>query len=127
MIRVTWEKEIEVASIEELDGLLDSLHIDFSSAKDPTLISVWREDGNCMAIGLGAERSALSFTRADLDPPYYSSVGEAEGSRLIAFNFGGTMSEYPWRNTVPLDAARDAIRRFCLGEDLPANIRWEEV
>ena len=124
---VTWEEDEEqrVSSLEDLDRLLDVLADRFRGT--PTVASVERvADGDSLAICLGEDSSLLNFVAGSGDPPYYSSMGDRPGEELFAFRFGGQYSELPERYLIPIEAARAAMRHFCLTGELSPEVMWEQ-
>lgn len=79
-----------------------------------------------IAIGLGT-RAVLSIMSESLDPPYFNSVGDEEDGPDLVFLYRGHWTDFPFRQSVPVEAGREAVRRFAAGEFLPKNIRWEET
>jgi hypothetical protein len=131
--RAWWNEQTrDVASLADLDRLLDELHERFTQ-EDPSLVSVeHRAGGPCLSIGLGLRRSVLNYVGVDGDPPYFTSVSgaddeETEGESTISFLFNGELSEFPVENSVPLARARVAFRQFCETNVLPDAIEWEEA
>jgi hypothetical protein len=111
MFKISWmQHEEEHASVDGVDAALEL-----------------GDTGDCISIGLGADRSVLNYVGASGDPPYFTSRGEQAGDAFISFRFGGEWSEFPAHNSVPTSLARAAVRRFCETGKLPSEIDWEEV
>ncbi len=115
--------EKEVNSLVELDSLLDRLHGDdqpvMAVVESPT-------NGDSLAIGLGRDVSVLNFVPGSGDPPYFTSLGTDMRDEPVQFNFMGEQSEFPMRNAIPLDAARNAVREFFESGRRSSSIEWEE-
>ena len=128
MYTLSWDEETRLLeSIDGIEALLDGLHTRFSDGK-PTLVTIERDGTrDSLSIGLGLDVSVLNHVRADKNPPYSISVGRSNRDEPIAFLFGGEWSEYPIRNTVPISAARAAMRKFCETGELTKDVVWEEV
>ena len=125
-MEVTWiDQEREVSSLTQLDELLDSLHAEFSRS-EPVLVTVELDSGDSLSIGLGQERSVLSFVGKSLEPPYYISVGEQDIDEPIAFRYGNQWSEFALRHSIPVAVARDVLRQFCRTSNLSTSIDWED-
>lgn len=131
MAIVKWGKSEStsvVESIEELEALLDRLHLDAAKG-EPILVTVERvQDGDSLTIGVGREMSVLNFVSSDGDPPYFISRGDNnDDDQTVHFYFMGSWSEFPLKNTVPLERARAAIRHFWKTGVRDPTIGWEEV
>lgn len=123
---VTWGLDgiKRVESLAELDEVLDVLSTQFRDER-AVLAVIEAPSGASLAIGLGRASSYLNFIMASKDPPYYSSVGDADADGAEVFLFADEWSEYPKRNLVPIDVAREAARHFFeYGERTP-RIAWE--
>ena len=123
---LTWEdQEVVVHSVEELDERLDELAAEAAS-RLPFMVSVVREDGSSLSIGVGRPESVASYMPGSYDPPYYLSRGDGGRDTPVEFVFGGEMSEFPPWSAIPADAARDAARVFFETGELSPKISWEE-
>lgn len=125
--RVEWGKDgaSVVDSVAELDELLDTLA---EQAHDtPFMAELISPTGDSLALGLGLERSALSWVSANQDPPYFASKGDSKAEGTIVFHYRGDWSEFPCWSTVPTSAARQAMREFFTTNELPSGVAWEEV
>jgi hypothetical protein len=124
-VRLEWEtKQTEVRSVRELDQVLDRLTAE-AKATRPFVAQLFAADGATLAMGLGRDATIMTYIPANLDPPYFHSVGKQRGAALV-FHFGGDWSEFPRRQALPVNEAREAMRRFFANPTLPANIDWEE-
>ena len=110
MATIRWEaSEQKVGSIDEMDRLLDELH----TRGEPILAAVeLKPSGDSLTIGLGREASVLNFVSGSGNPPYFTSRGSAERDDVVWFSFMGDLSEFPMHQTVPVSAARQAMRHF---------------
>ena len=126
--KVTWElEETTVHSINDLEGLLDRLHRESRREQARLVVVELSDTGDSLAIGLGGDESVLNYVNSSKDPPYFTSVSDEKHSdQLFTFRFMGDLSEFPSRNMIPLDAARAAMRSFCLTGQLPSTVTWEE-
>lgn len=128
-VRVQWgdgdDEQAEVASTTDLDIVLK--RVQHSALNDrPRIVDVEVPGQGSIRIGLGP-RAVLSIMDESLDPPYFNSVGDEENGPDLIFAYRGHWTDFPSRMSVPLDAAREAVRRFASGESLPKNVRWEET
>jgi hypothetical protein len=123
---VEWgtSSSIDVASLRELDALLD--HLNRQAVFQPFMVVISSPRDRSLAIGLGQAQSVLNY-QASADPPYYASLGDAAADGELIFDFGGESTEYGMRHAVPLDLAREAVRCFCKNDDRPDNLKWEAV
>lgn len=120
------QSEVAVPSLQELDALLDRL--DAEAERDtPFMVTLAREDGSTLSIGLGRPESTASYVGADGDPPYYMSRGDLGRDDPIEFFSGGEMTEFAPESAVPAEAAREALRVFYETGDLSPNLDWEEI
>jgi hypothetical protein len=125
--RIEWEENgrAEVASVEELDRLLDDLAE--QARKRPFMVELISSAGDSLAIGLGREESILSWVQASGDPPYYASKGDPDSEGLVVFFYRGHWSEFPRSFAVTIAAARKGMRLFFETELRPTSVEWEEV
>jgi uncharacterized protein YdeI (YjbR/CyaY-like superfamily) len=123
--RLEWETtQTDVRSVRELDQVLDRLTAQ-ARATRPFVAQLFSADGASLGMGLGRDSTIMSYIPANLDPPYFHSVGKQDGDPLV-FYFGGDWSEFPRRQALPVSEAREAMRRFFANPSLPGNIEWEE-
>lgn len=114
-----------VRNVQELDSVLDTIHAQNRTVPIITTLES-PENGDSLAIGLGAEESVLSFVAGDGDPPYLASRGDNASSEPIVFQFMGDWSEFPGKCAISLDAARAAMREFFSTGKLSDDIVWIE-
>lgn len=125
MWKVQWSEngETEVASVDELDAVLDGLH----NAGLPLLVVVESSNqGDSLAIGLGRNVSVLNFVCGTGEPASFTSLGLDERDEPVEFNFMGAQSEFPLRNTIPVAVARQALREFIQTGGRTSSITWEQ-
>lgn len=127
MFNVSWNSHMEdVASLDDVEGLLDSIHRETSSG-EALLVTVERQlGGDSLTIGLGRDISILSYIRGDNNPPYLMSVGALQGDEVVVFRFMGDWSEFPLKNGLPIAVARAAMRYFCKTGKLSEAVQWEQ-
>ncbi|HEV3163475.1 MAG TPA: Imm1 family immunity protein [Isosphaeraceae bacterium] len=126
-LRIEWEENgrADVASVEEVDRLLDDLAE--QASERPFIAELISSAGDSLAIGLGREESILSWVQASGDPPYYASKGDPDSQGLVVFFYRGHWSEFPRSFVVAIAAARKAMRLFFETGQRPTNVEWEEV
>lgn len=128
MFTITWsEQERRVAAtVGDVDRVLDELDRRYRG-RDPQLVTVEVNSTRAsLAIGIGQDRSVLNYVAGNRDPPYFTSTGDLDVDELITFRFNGAPSEFPLRNSVPIEVAREATRHFCSTGRLTSAIAWEE-
>ena len=128
MWKVEWRDDSKhvVATTEELESLLDRLHLEHEDAEPILAVIESQINGDSLAIGLGRPLSVLNFVRGSGDPPYLTSLGTSDEEKTMEFDFMGQISEFPIRNAVPTDTAREAVHEFVKTGGLPRTVRWEE-
>jgi hypothetical protein len=117
------DESVPVHSVQELDERLDELD---RRARDdlPLVAGIERADGKALSIGLGRDRSVLNYM-SSLDPPYFTSHDEnADEGGTIVFYYYGHESEFPADAAVPMEDAREAVRRFFETGERPENLDW---
>jgi len=130
MVKVTWgTSEQVIESVDALDALLEELHAD-ALQSEPVLVTVeLPHSGDSLSIGLGHHVSVLNSVSGSGDPPYLSSRGgpEDEEGATVQFRYMGEWSEYPMKNVIPMDMARQAMRHFVRTGALDPAVAWEQV
>ena len=122
-------QEVEVASIEDLDAQLDRIDAAARAAGEPIIVNLADgddDDGPVLGIGLGDERSVVTWTVSDDGDGNLVSHGGGAGERAW-FAFADEPSEFTAEELIPTDAAREAARVFLRGGERPSNLEWEEV
>lgn len=77
-------------------------------------------------MGLGRDKTVLSFTSSSQDPPYFHSLGPDEDGDDLIFFYYGDWTEFPRRQSVPFAKGREAMRHFFQEGSLLDSIQWEE-
>lgn len=124
---VRWGRSNErpVKTRGELQEILDSLHLQFSTAPEPVLAEIEGPTGDSLAIGLGRELSVLNFISASREPPYFTSVGsQAPTGEVAVFRFGDEWTEIPAEHLIPVDVAREAAYLFFETLSRPDSVEW---
>ena len=110
---------------DEVIRLLTQLHSEFSEA--PELVDMAAPNGAVLTIGLGAGLSVLSLTPDPKHPPYLVSKGDPNAAGYLWFDYGGSDTELPLSQAVPLASALLAARQFCETGGQPTAVAWETV
>lgn len=128
---LTWGVDATTTDLRtagELDALLDDLDAEARERGRPEDIQLTVEAAGTLGIVVGADWSVLNHIPADLDPPYLVSVGDDDRDELLDFYISDDHhSQTLRRNTVPVDAARAAMRHFLATAELLPDVTWEEV
>jgi hypothetical protein len=130
MVVIEWgrRRREEVGGVADVDALLDQIAAEARKSGKPQDVQVTLGDAGTLGVVVGSERSALNHTPSHRDPPYMVSVGtENRDDPFIFYVAGDHYSEALWRNTIPPDVARDAVRHFVKTGDLSPSVAWEEV
>jgi hypothetical protein len=119
------QSEVAIGSVQELDDLLDRLTVEAEHDR-PFMVTLAREDGSTLSIGLGSDESVASYVAGSWDPPYYISRGDPGRAEPIAFHYSGEVTEFaPW-SAIPVAKAREAMRHFFTTGELSAALEWAE-
>lgn len=113
----------EVTSLQELDDLLDRLEEE-AERGDPLIVGLEMPNGASLSLGLGRSESVLNYVDSP-DPPYYSSLGDEGAEGSIVFYLDGHWTELPRSAAIPIEDAREAMRRFFETGKRPENVRWQ--
>jgi hypothetical protein len=125
LARVSWGpgESTEVASVEELDRLLDDLSAKARS-QGPFTVEISVNDRTAISAVLGRDDSHLEFYSPDQGALVIGCRGPWDDDTLIPFTYMGSYSELPRRYFVPVKQAREALRRYFLTGVRPENIAW---
>lgn len=128
MATVMWGEggEARVVSIAELDQLLDDLAREAERDK-PLIVELISDEGATLSVGLGHPERTVAGFMTSLDPPYLQSWGGDSTAEELVFYYAGSYSDYPPESGIPVDQAREALRRFFRTGALPDNIAWQET
>ncbi len=118
--------EAVVATVAELDRVLDEL-TERHWGEDAVLAEVSLPIGDALSVGLGHERSVLSFVPGTGLPPYFISRGPTEHGDGLAFYYYGQWTHFDERNLISLGIAREAVRQFVRTGNLANSVPWEET
>ena len=81
--------------------------------------------GEAQIVGLGHERSVLTYMPGSLEPPYFTTVGDLRSDERISFMFGNQWSGFSLAQTVSRAAALDALRHFCETGERSDAVDWD--
>lgn len=123
--QVEWSRSETVVAVEQLDALLDQLHLE-AVGQAPILVSIGGPAG-CLIVGLGRAESVLSFISSDSEPPYLVSTNRSKDEAEVEYFMNGHHSPVQAKHVIPMDLARDAVRVFVEHGALLASVRWSEL
>jgi DNA-directed RNA polymerase subunit H (RpoH/RPB5) len=118
--------QIDVANSDQLDHLLDELTIK-TDPETPTIIYVYPH-GYKAGLGIGSEKSFVTFEQEIGDLPYLITVGDPSAPGVQPFYlFDIHNTEVPKHNLIPIEKARNILREWIQGGVLSKSLNWEEV
>lgn len=128
-LKVQAKNTTEVASIEELDSLLDRLHSACDPAR-PITASIEYPHECRVDIGLGSPDSIiLIWPQFHNAPPgeYYMSISgdEVSGTKWFWVE-GAADTEFDRKHLIPIDIARRVVRHFILTGRYSEEIEWQK-
>lgn len=128
MINVGWGEsgEARVSSVTELDILLDRLSSEYRG-EQAVLVELTLPSGDALSVGLGHERSVLSFVPGDGLPPYFVSRGGRPDGPGLVYSYYGRWTHFDETHLVTSDQARDAVRFFFAHGRLSRALEWVET
>lgn len=93
------------------------------------LFEMKSQSGFVLGIVLGGAESALSFGRADGEPPHFTSEGAASDEEpvLAAYLDLHHPAELPRWSVIPTEAATEAAKEFLETGVRPTRVGWREV
>jgi hypothetical protein len=118
-------RAIEVATVEELDALLDRIAASPEHREFPTLVTIARADEQqSVQVLLGRKDLSLLIWYLARDD-IAASKGTIPTSERIVFDYGGTPTNAYDDTVIPVEAARQAVREFFSTGQRPTCIEWE--
>lgn len=115
-----------INNLRDLDRALDDLAAKALKG-GPLIVEMISPLEDRLLIGIVQSSAFLSFEQASGNPPYMITVGSAEKSGTVKFDFEGELTEIPRRYCIPLNSARQAIREYFQTGELSKALDWEEV
>ena len=114
---------------DDLDAELSRLALECQEKGRLGLFDLKSPSGFVMGIVLGGTESALSFGRADGEPPYFGSLGPASADEPVLTTYLDLYhhTEFPRWSVISLEAATDAAKEFLETGTRPTRITWREV
>jgi len=93
------------------------------------LFEMKSQSGFVLGMVLGGTESALSFGRADGEPPYFASEGTASDDEpvLVAYLDLHHHTELPRWSVISIELAIDAAKEFLETGVRPTRVGWREA
>ena len=130
MWTVSWtftgeDHEQPLATLAELEVLLDRLHARYAADSTPRLVWIKSHERACeLIVGLGGSRSVLMVSDETLPDLSFTSLGTDRRDREATFVSSHEPSVFPYRYLVPVSDAREAVRQFCRTHQRPDAVGW---
>ena len=124
--QLSWDEQATMVAVNSERDLLKRLaEIADQAADAPPLVELYQPDGASLAIGVGAERSVVTYIR-NPDEPDWLSRGDSDDGPPPVFYLHGHYSDFPPDAAVPAEDAVEAMRRFYTTGQRPDNIAWQQ-
>lgn len=108
-----------VASAEALQEVFG----DVRALAEPTMLFMEHANGRTLVLGLGAERSVLTFVEAD--GTSFHSLGDKDEQGFLTFWCCEQEDEFMAEMAVPESVAVEAAESFQATGEKPAGVTWE--
>ena len=115
----------QVATVEELDALLDRVDAEVHADQRPVLALVGLGGTRYLTVGLGADHVGLTYNDSS-DWQSWSSLGDLTGDDEVGFWMGNQPTYVRRRELVPIAVARQAVRELYDTGERPRLVRWYE-
>ena len=112
------EEIVETPTTGDFDRLLDRM-----DSKVHTMIMLQRERDAHMGIGGGSGKYVVYVTYDN--ETFWNLIAAERAPGAVMLNVGGQEGEYPARQVVAQDRARQAGRTFLATGELDRSLRWE--
>ena len=115
-----------VDDLAQLDQFLDDVHKSCVDDDIPRLVQIKLEDDRVLMVGVGRTYSVLVYLPKERWPSK-STRGEIfDESQTIEFLMGSYPSEMPGTYAISVEAAREAVREFCIDGTLLSTVEWRD-
>ena len=118
-------QSIQVATVEELDALLDRVDAEARVGQRPVLALVGLGGTRYLTVGLGDDDVGLTYNDSS-DWRSWSSLGDLTGDDEVGFWMGNQPTYVRRRELVPIDLARQAVRELYDTGERSQLVRWYE-
>jgi hypothetical protein len=112
-----------IETLADLDEAFDRLEA-AADAQEPMLVTLYREDGRSLSVGLGHDGTALSLTGPDGMGPFHVSENGSGDETPVRFLSGGVWTDFPGWSLVARPDARRAIRHFFQSGEPAPDLDW---
>lgn len=110
------------SGFSELEEIINELE----GCKDPILADIVIENGDIMSIGIGGgDDTVLTFMSANLDPPYFHSLGQCDSDEYIVYFYYDEWTELPRNTLIPKAVAMGAVAEFVNFGRRSDKVKWE--
>jgi hypothetical protein len=92
----------------------------------PTIVEFFNDCGVSFCIGVGRDKTILTYQKSN-DPPYYISSGNKNVEGTEWFCYGQEESEYLASNLIDIELGYQALIEFISTGSMPAAIEWEKL
>jgi len=114
------EEEIAAPSVVDLDRVIDAL-----DAKTRTLVSLYAQDGANLTIGGGAGQYVVYLSTPD-EELWNLLADDPDRKSTVILTAGGQEGDYPARQVVNKQRARQAGYAFLLTGQMDTSLPWEK-
>jgi hypothetical protein len=126
---IAWGDDHLPVAVKDLAHLMERLA---EAGKDAgashTMVELVSPSGVACAIGLGRERSVVTFNASYAEPPYFISRGDLpSGGEALVFFYNGHWTGFGPEESVPTDQAVLAFKEFFETGERPSAVEFVEV
>jgi hypothetical protein len=118
---------IVIAEVEDLDAFVDRVLRESAGHVVPPMIQVsvaGHPELGVLEAGLGPERGFVNLLSGDGG----ISSGDPSRGGLVLYGYMGTTSEVDATAEIPLEAVRQGLREFLVGDGRkPESLRWQDA
>ena len=126
---IAWGDDHLPVAVKDLAHLMELLAEAGKDARaSPTMAELVSPSGVACAIGLGRERSVVTFNASYAEPPYFISRGDLpSGGEPLVFVYNGHWTGFDPAESVPADQAVLALKEFFETSERPSVVEFDEV
>lgn len=125
-----WDGSARVSVDQESDlrSILAKL-ADQAASSRPFIVDLVLENGESLSMGVGQNRSVLSYASAEKEPPYYVSRGTTKPytKQLTEFDYDGEPTQFDDSELIPEREAVDAMCFFLKFGRRAPFVDWRQV
>lgn len=115
---------IQIHSVEHLVDILSEIKSKYIGSNP--YVQLIHDNGNIVGLGISSEGCYAMYTKADNQPPYFSSLGTSKiTDEVIEFDMFGYATEIPKFKTISFGELEKVARKFYLTGKFPSQaINW---